>query len=119
MKPRELELLRRIAEAPRTLHNLTHAANGVADIQCAPHVLSAYLDDLVLHDLISPPAKQHSFYRVTAEGLAYLADLPAPTPSTMVCNASMKQPYQPAKHEPARGPGCMRAFSLPSHGAGC
>jgi hypothetical protein len=24
MKPRELELLRRIAEAPRTLHNMTH-----------------------------------------------------------------------------------------------
>jgi hypothetical protein len=38
MKPRELELLRRIAEAPRTLHNMT-LGNGIADIQCAPHVL--------------------------------------------------------------------------------
>jgi hypothetical protein len=89
MKPRQLELLRKIAEAPRTLHNLTHAANGVADIQLSPHVLTAYLDDLVLHDLISPPAKQHSFFRVTQEGLDYLASLPQITPSKTLCNASM------------------------------
>jgi hypothetical protein len=88
MKPRQLELLRRIAEAPRTLHQMT-LGNGVADIQCSANVLSAYLDELVLHDLITPPAKQHGFYRVTQEGLDYLASLPQITPSKTLCNASM------------------------------
>jgi hypothetical protein len=117
MKPRELELLRRIAEAPRTLHQMT-LGNGIADIQCAPHVLSAYLDDLVLHDLISPPAKQHSFFRVTQEGLDYLANLPKPTPSTLIANASMKEIYRGEFRAPARGEGAMQAYGLPSRGMG-
>jgi DNA-binding PadR family transcriptional regulator len=96
MKPRQLELLRRIAEAPRTLHDLTHAANGVADIQLSPQTLSLYLDDLVDLGYITAPVKQHGFYRVTQEGLDYLASLPQITPSTLICGASMKEPYMPS-----------------------
>jgi hypothetical protein len=95
MKPRQLELLRRIAEAPRTLHQMT-LGNGVADIQCSANVLSAYLDELVLHDLITPPAKQHGYYTILPAGLEYLANLPGVAPSTLICGASMKEPYIPS-----------------------
>jgi DNA-binding PadR family transcriptional regulator len=95
MRPGQLALLRRIAVEPRTLHGMTHQSDA-ADMSLSPHTLSVYLDDLVLHDLITPPVKQHSYYTITPEGLAYLENLPKPTPSTLICGASMKAPYVPS-----------------------
>jgi hypothetical protein len=86
LKPRELELLRRIEAAPRTAHMLTHAANGVADVQMAPHVIRAYLDRLADAKLI---LLHDDWYHITQTGLEFLADLPQITPSTLICNASM------------------------------
>jgi hypothetical protein len=105
LKPRAIEYLRKLSVAPRTLHGFTHAEGGVADIQCAPHVVKSYLDELVLHDLISPPAKRHGYYTVTQAGLEYLANLPQVAPSTLICNASMPAGSYKPREWPIRAGG--------------
>jgi hypothetical protein len=96
LKPRAVEVLRRISHQPRTLHGLTHAENGVADIQCSANVIKAYLDHLAEEGLITAPARPNGYYTVTEDGLAYLAGLPQVACSTLICAASMKQPYVPS-----------------------
>jgi hypothetical protein len=112
---RELALLRAISHQPRTSHSLTHAENGVADVQCSPHVFHAYLAHLTDLGLIEAPERHDGKYTASGEGIAYLANLPQVAPSTLICPASMKDPYVPVvgyqrndglKHLRSFGHGC-------------
>jgi predicted transcriptional regulator len=104
MNPRQLEALRAISHAPRTMNHFT--AEGFL----SPNVAKLYLDDLVLEGYVTEPPKQHGSYAITDAGRAYLASLPQVAPSRTHCAASMTEPYVPPKshhrqtaHVPSRG----------------
>lgn len=94
LKSGELGMLRNIANSPRTTHSLTHV-NGVADVQLAPHTVRSYLEHLAEIGLIAAPQRRDGSYVVTDEGREYLDGLPQLVPSTLIANASMKEPYVP------------------------
>jgi predicted transcriptional regulator len=83
MNPRQLEALRAISHAPRTMNHFT--AEGFL----SPSVAKLYLDDLVLEGYVTEPPKQHGSYAITDAGRAYLASLPQVVPSRTHCAASM------------------------------
>jgi predicted transcriptional regulator len=112
LKVGELAILKSIAHAPRTAHSMTHVQD-VADVALAPHVVRAYLDHLAELGLIEAPQRQDGHYHVTAAGLEYLAELPQVVPSTLICNASMTEPYRtPRSYQRETGP------RYPSRGMG-
>ena len=117
LKTGEVDMLRRIAIDPRTAHSMTHV-KGVADVSLAPGVIHSYLHRLTDLGLIEKPLRHDGKYAITDAGREYLTSLPQITPSTLIANASMKEPYRSEFRAPARGAGCMRAYSLPSRGIG-
>jgi hypothetical protein len=95
LRPLELTVLRRIAAQPRSAHQLTHAPNGVADIQASPVAMQSYLVHLAELGFILEPERRDQPYVLSAEGARFLAELPMVAPSTLIANASMREVYKP------------------------
>jgi hypothetical protein len=70
MNPRQLEALRAISHAPRTMNHFT--AEGFL----SPNVAKLYLDDLVLEGYVTEPPKQHGSYAITDAGAARARKVP-------------------------------------------
>jgi len=117
LKPREIAILLALAAGPRTLHSFTHAAHGLADIQIAPHVIETYLSHMASLGLIAPPPRFDGKYAITEEGEQFLAQRPQVVCGTLICGASMKDPYVPPKWNIRAGGEQHRQFASLGTGA--